>query len=1644
MSISEIQVNKNGIDTYMPCQPIPPPNCNSPARERRSAFKNLGYVIKVKCSWIDDEASCCSESFGRALIIKLESSQSRSNIPTNLPKLNFNYDNGNNTKTPNFNAEARQSAIVVGVGDELAEHRIHLAASDYCEYKSRPPTATATSVAPTAPPTEFTYTPASGVISRPHPPHQNHSSNQNQTRNQSRIPADTPQNPTTSSGIPHVPPGPASVVRNTPHSFHGPPPATAPAVLVGPASGSSGSGSGKHLVGSSGSSNSFNGFQNAMNIGYFTQHRRASGSAPGSHIIHNGLTASPQSANISPVSLHRVPPSVGAHNFLGLGPSEGYAARSSEHATHATHPHMSPRQTHRAPPAPTSSAQSQHALATPSIPFVPTPPLTTAQLSQGLHLIPSYPSHPAHPTSSNSASTAATAQTATQAILSTTQRTLEHTWNTILTSVDSEVAKLHTAHAGQIRVWADYVDGVRKESDAYKLRMESFQRDADRIRREREMYRLTSKNLENQIDESRRRAESLRRPEVPESVAHSQIELQEGRRKYEGQEDESHDTEQASNDLVDRIRRERDDLKVQVAALATGSHPQNHSRSNSEHLQKLQNEHLSLSASYNTLLNAHSQLQATHTSLLATHNDLQITHTELRSTYDSCQTTYTALRREFEDLLEREEKARIKLGIAEESLKGERARAFELDEARKREKKGRKEREKEVEELRGKVYDLERHSTNGVRKETPDTFQETGPEENRTDFGQSQREFQVSTPIRSSSPQLRRSPHRQDVVNLDADDSVLPISPPPTGPSMLSPQPFSPPVRPTLRTCPPRRVDHPVASTSRQFPETRNDPQNESQDRRSRSVMSAEDLSGSLHREQESGHDRSAYLRPSSNAPSVVMSQTGSKAPSLAGSKASSPIRDESDIVNSFTKIPSPLLPSVEPVTLVMTPMARKDSRSPFTEYRPLPRSDTQEWQQDFDVYRPLSTSDMHPYQKTDFLRQDLDSPTSARGPSLGYGNEEKALESILQVPTFRSRPASTSYSQAPSRPHSAAESTRPSSASVLLQSGLSTVAQGHDDSQKTTTTGRSSRSAPRLDMGVLDQNPPTNLKSISNPDSGNPMSTPPAVTLSPSSNSSLLHTQWKQLTTEAATREIGVIPEGQDRQEMPKIDLSDEVEEGEERESARIVENPQRPDSIHRLLSPSPFTITPYGNDSHYDQRQRGCVPVPLDSSSTSSRPWLATSVEHRRTYASSPNSSPRLHGTHITPYDSGTANGYLSRNSMNHLKRKGNGNDGRDLSSLASEHLHPRDIDFSHPQPHKLVKVMRDGQVVASPVDFEGRNGMFVERRRDGRMERYGEPSYPQFHTPSYAYPSVKTQGITSHMNGMHRLSQRSSTPPQSAVPMSISPVSPSSPVASAPLSQPNPKSTVEQSHRSHHSTAPPTDSPHENLDTPTNAKPSSRRILITPSHAHPVQPYPGLPMKPVDSPIQLHPGLPKNTFFEPVDTSKQRTNEMARSDGWRNASNSYPGRSGTDGWYPSTIGTNGSGTWKSWATAPSISNGHGQDQTDQNTSGPGAAPIKQLSFKHIDLLYETIGGEYICRECRASSTTNLTKPKSFPTSSPSFTEIFAHYSESHKAREEEVLKYSAVKLQEQLLLKRGNSLQLNTGRGVKRKVGGKKGSK
>lgn len=137
--------------------------------------------------------------------------------------MNFNYDNGNNTKSisqlpsqsahfglpirpshpaghptstprpgsrPLSSASVTSSPSIVSISPPLTTaNTSHVQATNIPKHNHNlaqgPATGTATSVAPTGPPTEFTYIPVSGVISRPHPPHQNHSSNQNQIRNQS-------------------------------------------------------------------------------------------------------------------------------------------------------------------------------------------------------------------------------------------------------------------------------------------------------------------------------------------------------------------------------------------------------------------------------------------------------------------------------------------------------------------------------------------------------------------------------------------------------------------------------------------------------------------------------------------------------------------------------------------------------------------------------------------------------------------------------------------------------------------------------------------------------------------------------------------------------------------------------------------------------------------------------------------------------------------------------------------------------------------------------------------------------------------------------------------------------------------------------------------------------------------------------------------------------------------------------------------------------------------------------------------------------------------------------------------------------------------------------------------------------------------
>ncbi|ESK98420.1 hypothetical protein Moror_170 [Moniliophthora roreri MCA 2997] len=86
------------------------------------------------------------------------------------------------------------------------------------------------------------------------------------------------------------------------------------------------------------------------------------------------------------------------------------------------------------------------------------------------------------------------------------------------------------------------------------------------------------------------------------------------------------------------------------------------------------------------------------------------------------------------------------------------------------------------------------------------------------------------------------------------------------------------------------------------------------------------------------------------------------------------------------------------------------------------------------------------------------------------------------------------------------------------------------------------------------------------------------------------------------------------------------------------------------------------------------------------------------------------------------------------------------------------------------------------------------------------------------------------------------------------------------------------------------------------------------------------------------------------------------------------------------------------------------------------------RQLSFKHLNLLYETSGDHYVCRECRLSPSGQ--KPKTFPHTTP-LPEIFKHSLSEHETRCEELLKASASKLAEEgVLMRGGGGSTLGTG--------------
>ncbi|KAF9256647.1 hypothetical protein L218DRAFT_991337 [Marasmius fiardii PR-910] len=99
-------------------------------------------------------------------------------------------------------------------------------------------------------------------------------------------------------------------------------------------------------------------------------------------------------------------------------------------------------------------------------------------------------------------------------------------------------------------------------------------------------------------------------------------------------------------------------------------------------------------------------------------------------------------------------------------------------------------------------------------------------------------------------------------------------------------------------------------------------------------------------------------------------------------------------------------------------------------------------------------------------------------------------------------------------------------------------------------------------------------------------------------------------------------------------------------------------------------------------------------------------------------------------------------------------------------------------------------------------------------------------------------------------------------------------------------------------------------------------------------------------------------------------------------------------------------------------------------------------KLSFKHFTLLYETVGKDFICRECKTSTTT---KRKTFPNSTL-FPELLEHWWQEHEDRCKEVLKYSPSKLtEEHVLLKGGGGVLLGkaagSGHGGPRVRGGEK---
>ncbi|KAF9076588.1 hypothetical protein BDP27DRAFT_805413 [Rhodocollybia butyracea] len=1333
-----------------------------------------------------------------------------------------------------------------------------------------------------------------------------------------------------------------------------PPPTSSPAVLVGP--------------GKPGASTSFSGTI-PLQSRSVQQSRRGSAPTLYPHV------ASPSSASASPVFLHRLP-NTGPTSSVGLGhPTQNLAISS-------THPHVSPRQ---APNHPPQSAVSS------------SPPQPHASTST--------------PTQSATVSHSTPFQHATASLLSSAQRALEQTWNTLLQSAEKEISGLHDVHTSQIRVWAEYAESFKREADKLKLELREREARAERYKREVEQLRQRQQRIPDQRSEQIQ-LELIAQLQKELSAAKGErdalIQIQKGGRlggdgpsSPSGPATTDNSSQimlqlQAQNHLVDRLRKERNDLRRQVANMLL-SPPQNTQSGPLQSSQQgllqeppdpglssLRSENLQLARDF-------ASLQAAHSNLLNTVGDNSlIVSQENTQSLANHNPMYSRLQRDFDDLLEKEEKARIKLNIAEDALKVERERAFEVDEKRKKEKIARKEAEREVGELRERIGSLERQLENRLKEEGGSGIMErqVDPEareavERRGDVigvdGETEEVSKTHAIPLQSDPELRsplkspagrsRSPRhsrnniaRNSPIDVDADTDIPdhaqdvtqglpPPTPPLTGLSASSPQP-QPPT--SMFTTIQSHEDTHFAQHIR---------------RRSRSASLPNDA---------------PCYRPGSGYSNCQSSQPASRVASPTPASRPSSMQDSRPSVPPFRDSPPAPISHNE----IVPPEGTPSPQSPFTDNDLLLRGSMRRYQKS---YAPLQDG--------------MSSPTS-------------------DAPPFRDRIPSRPPSTSPSRPSS---------------SGVGIIPPG--------ARRKSASPLPRLNMNVL-----VNNKLIQR----SPSSFSPNPYLSKTNNHRLNRSQSPSSPIDA--HRIDDREKGEEEDETSKNRDREKVkekfvEEGEVGEISgdvmlehgtprhQVPVSALRPGlefssmsvtaPTDRISSPSVFTTVAYRD--YGDSRPPSRLHERRDSNREPSSAELRSSPLPLQ---SSGGAVPNGHGEHFANNlkRKSIHDAYVQQSRAQDRERSHSHHDAP-LQSRSQNREYELERAYSH--PHKLAKMVRDdGHVVA--VAYPG-DRMEFNRHRDN--------SYPPYAKPY------------SNGSGSHYLpsSLPSPPPPQSAVPMSISPVTPASPAfskASHPSLPPRPKVEQNTSYNHGHSMNRSEATRRNSSDSPSvspayvtsplssssgnsgrshghqpppapNPSNSNKHMFTTfASHSgsapHPVQPYSSFPMQ--------------HSIQNPHPSTQLPIPEAVRSvDGWKKT-----------GPWSSQSQSGANGTGKAWATAPG--GGGSQDQS-KNSTTPTPAPVKQLSFKHVELLYDTVGGEYVCRECRLSSTSRMTKPQSFPTTSRSFTEIFAHYSEQHKEKEEEVLKWSPVKLQEQLvLLKRGGphgSIGNGTGGGGGRKSG-KKGTK